>query len=378
MRDERKSYYGERYAGRSPRRRSLVAMLSVVVLFLITIALGVALVIAYVTPHVEPSSYGSLTIAGIFTPLLFTAVLVLMLLWLVLRRWIISGVLLLLLVPGLFHIDEFYSLPIFREVEKPVDKRAFDVMSYNLRGFFDDNGVRCVDRVVEYFEGRELPDVACFQEFSCDAQGIEQIDSLFKDYDMRETIESGFVKLRTYSRYPIVANDSISGAGRGTSQWVDVVIERNRTNDTLRIFNNHLYTMNISAADSEDIARGKILQDGERVKSIVDRIANNSAIRAAHADTLKMVMNATTYPYVVCGDFNDTPMSFVYNLLADGMKDAFKEHGTGYGYTFRPMHGMLRIDYVLYSMGIEAFSYAADEGATLSDHLPITVSVKVK
>lgn len=372
------SRFGGMYDSNRRSRHSLGYLLFMVVMLAVTAMLGVGLVIAYISPHVAPSSFGSLTIVGIFAPLLYLAVLVCMLVWLFLSRWIIGGILFVLLLVGMPYIDEYYNIPLFREVEKPAERRTFKVMSYNLRGFFDDAGSRCVSRYVEYFEEVGLPDIACFQEFSRDAAGIEQIDSLFDAYYMHETIEAGEVMLRTYSRYPIVAKDSISGAGRGTSQWVDIAIERNLKSDTLRIFNNHLYTMNISVTDSEDIARGKILQDGERVRSIVDRIADNSAIRAAHADTLKSVMNATRHPYIVCGDFNDTPMSFVYTLLSEGLSDAFVELGSGYGYTFRPMHRLLRIDYVLYSNGIEGLNYEVDENVELSDHQPITVTAKKK
>jgi endonuclease/exonuclease/phosphatase family metal-dependent hydrolase len=79
----------------------------------------------------------------------------------------------------------------------------------------------------------------------------------------------------------------------------------------------------------------------------------------------------------VCGDFNDTPMSYDYSTLSDGLNDAFIEHGTGYRSTFRPMRSLLCIDYILYSNGIKAYSYEADKSATLSDHLPLRVQFKI-
>jgi endonuclease/exonuclease/phosphatase family metal-dependent hydrolase len=41
------------------------------------------------------------------------------------------------------------------------------------------------------------------------------------------------------------------------------------------------------------------------------------------------------------------------------------------------MHNMLCIDYILYSDGIKGISYEADQKATLSDHLPLKVELKV-
>ena len=64
-------------------------------------------------------------------------------------------------------------------------------------------------------------------------------------------------------------------------------------------------------------------------------------------------------------------MSYVYRRMSHNLHDAFKECGRGYGYTFRPLHGILRIDYILYSDGLEAQHYYIDEEAEMSDHLPV-------
>jgi endonuclease/exonuclease/phosphatase family metal-dependent hydrolase len=69
-------------------------------------------------------------------------------------------------------------------------------------------------------------------------------------------------------------------------------------------------------------------------------------------------------------------MSYVYNTLADRLNDAFVEAGSGAGCTFRPMHHVLRIDYILYSDGIEIHKYSADHSATMSDHLPVMARFK--
>lgn len=361
---------------RTRTKRTFLGALFVIVLLSVTLSFSVALIIAYLTPYVSPTTFGSLTIVGIFAPILYTAVLICMLLWLVTKRWKTAIALIVLLLPGIFRISDFYNVELKRSVEAQPDRRTVSLLSYNVRGFYDDDAVRVVDEYVDYFNAIENLDIVCLQEVQRDARGIDRLDSLFMARYGRncksDVVEAGEVVLRTYSRYPIIASGSISGAGRGTSQWLDVIVR----NDTLRIFNNHLYTMNISAGDSEDIASGTILNDGGRMRSIVDRIANNSSIRASHVDTLRMVIDNTPYAHVICGDFNDTPMSYVYGELIKGKKDAFVEGGSGFGYTFRPMYGTLRIDYILHSHNLETKSYSVDTEVTLSDHLPITARMK--
>lgn len=350
-----------------------------IVLLACTMSLAVALFIAYLTPYVAPSTFGSLTIVGIFAPILYIGVAICLLLWVVMGRWRIAGCVALMLIPGLFRLSDFYNVELHREVEQKPSRGSFTLLSYNVRGFRDDNSMRVVDKYVDYLSEREELDVLCFQEYALDIPSVERIDSLLKSRNRRiyrnDVVESGEVVLRTYSRYPIIASGSLSGEGSGTTQWVDIIIGKS---DTLRIFNNHLQSMNISSNDSSDIEQGKILNDGDRMLSIVDRIAKNSSIRAEYVDTLRTIIANTPYRRVICGDFNDTPMSYVYGELIDGHVDAFEQCGGGYGYTFRPMHRTLRIDYVLYSPELEAEEYDVDVENELSDHLPVTARLKLR
>ena len=367
----------------TPKRRSndgsAVGALLAIVLFVVTVSLSVVLLIAYLTPHVAPSTFGSLTIVGIFAPILYIGEVICLLCWIIMGRWKIVGVVALLLVPGLFHISDFYNVVYMRQVEQKPSRGSFTLMSYNVRGFRNDSSSRAVDNHVAYFESQELADIVCFQEYALDIPNVERIDSLFNARQNRlyvkDVVESGEVVLRTYSRFPIVGSGSLSGEGRGTSLWVDVIVGKN---DTLRVFNNHLHSMNISSEDSSDIEHGKILNDGDRMQSIVDRIAKNSSIRAEYVDTLRTIVDSSPYRNIICGDFNDTPMSYVYGELKDGYVDAFEQCGSGYGYTFRPMHGTLRIDYILFSQELEAESYLADKSNELSDHLPITARLNIR
>ncbi|MBQ2364408.1 MAG: endonuclease/exonuclease/phosphatase family protein [Alistipes sp.] len=382
----RQEQYIGRYSKDGTRRRSSLLGTALYVGFmLLSAALVIALIIAYISPHTSPSSLGSLTIVGIFAPMIYITVVLCMLLWVVLQRWIFAGVMLVALLPGISDIPKYYKIAFTREVEQTISKKSFKLMSYNVRGLRDDNGDKFLDKLVEWFNTEGVPDILCLQELPSKTEGIEMLDTLFshsfKVYYSYDTTESDDIILRTYSRYPIIKRScgSISGEGRGTSQWVDIVINSSNINsDTIRIFNNHLYTMNISNEDSDHIESGTIFNDSNRIRSIVNRIADNSSIRSQHVDTLCTIIGSTPYRHIVCGDFNDTPMSYTYNTLCEELNDAFVVKGRGYGYTFRPMHSMLRIDYILYSKGFNLESYKAYEDITYSDHLPIATHMTIK
>ena len=372
--------YIGRYGDSTYKERTTILQLILKLLvYVVGASLAVTMIICYLTPHISPETLGSLTVVGTFTPIIYISVLIATLLLIVLKQWIMAGILLLLTLIGIPDISKYYNIAVTRPAEVTTDNSTFSLMSYNVRGFYDDNGHVAVNDFIDYLEESGVPDILCIQEFPTTTRGVDKIDTLynntFKKYYTSECVEAGNIVLKTYSRYPLVTTDSgnISGINSGTSAWVDVVIKK----DTVRLFNNHLYTMSITPDDSEDIARGKILQDGDRMRSIVNRIADNSSIRASHVDTLRYIMDNTPYRQVVCGDFNDTPMSYVYGQLSENLYDTFVESGNGYGYTFRPMRGMLRIDYILRSEGLESQSYCADESVTFSDHLPVMARLKI-
>lgn len=373
---------------RKPKRTYLGTIFFIVHLA-VTISLSVALIISYLTPYISPNSFGSLTIMGIFAPILFMMVLVCMLVWMIMRRWKVAAILFVLLIPGMFHMSHFYNVAFMRKPEvENVPKNTFTVVTYNVRRFHNEAGDRSAREYAEYLaksnvfaQEERAADVICLQEYYLDAEGVESIDSLmateFRNVYVSDAKESANTVLRTYSRYKIINSGSISGCvdgfSRGTSQWVDIL----KGDDTLRVFNNHFYTMSITEDESMDIEQGTILTDTNRVKSIIARIADNSTVRTGHVDSLLKVVSATPYRHIVVGDFNDTPMSYVHKRMTENLTDLFSVKGSGFGYTYRPMWGWLRIDYIMYSKGFEPMDYNANSEVYLSDHIPVAAQLKV-
>ena len=78
----------------------------------------------------------------------------------------------------------------------------------------------------------------------------------------------------------------------------------------------------------------------------------------------------------MCGDFNDTPMSYTYHTIANKLNDSYQEVGYGPSYTYKSFFNLLRIDYVLYSDGITAHEYVSPYFES-SDHKPIVVTFEL-
>ena len=371
-------YYKTSYTsagGRRRNQRSATGLIVDIVFGIISLIVVALFLTVLFVPTLDPRECEEVSTLGLVAPIIYVAQVLLTLYWIIRWRLALAVPMILVSLMGVFQLSLFYKLELRRIYTEPnlkprYDKKALKVMSYNVRSFIDNNGERCLDSIVNVIKAMN-PDILCLQEM-----GFSEIaDSLLEPLKpMPRSLSRVNLSPAIYSRYPIIKSGSIAGEGRGTSQWVDVVIKK----DTLRIFNNHLHTMSISANDSQDIEQGRILQDGDRMRSIANRIASNSSIRASYVDTLRTVVAETPYDNIICGDFNDTPMSYVYGELIKGHKDAFVECGSGYGYTFRPMHRTLRIDYVLYSDGMEVQKYEVDPEATLSDHLPVKATIKLR
>jgi len=84
-------------------------------------------------------------------------------------------------------------------------------------------------------------------------------------------------------------------------------------------------------------------------------------------------------PAVLCGDFNDTPGSRMYQRLRESFEDAWELAGQGDGWSYPAGKPSKRIDYIWISKGssLECLSAQVAEGDA-SDHRPVVVELRLK
>ena len=63
----------------------------------------------------------------------------------------------------------------------------------------------------------------------------------------------------------------------------------------------------------------------------------------------KEIKNAKGDYVLVCGDFNDTPISYAHRTIQGDLTDAFAESGRGMGITYNQNFFWFRIDNILHS-----------------------------
>ena len=82
-----------------------------------------------------------------------------------------------------------------------------------------------------------------------------------------------------------------------------------------------------------------------------------------------------TYPIIVCGDFNDTPLSYAYNSIKGSLSDAFCKSGKGIGDSFVKIPA-LRIDYILHDNKLKSSNYQKHK-EVLSDHYAVSCEIEI-
>lgn len=373
--------YGRR-AEDAPRR-SLLGRLFDGAMTLLTVVTAVTVTLTYIAPHVSPASVWIFSILGLVAPVTYLATLLLALYWVVRWRWMRASVMLVLVFVGLFSVTLFYKPEFKRVYNEPTygERGVIKFMTYNVRNFYGEDGQNSAPDVLRLVTQTD-PDIVCMQEFSpALAEKTQVYDTFLEKYIYSaggQSRHAPTAPMVIFSKYRILrwgsSREEIPNDGLRESIWADLRMN----DDTVRVFNNHLHSTAINASDNEFITKHQYISDTARevkIRSIVRRFRDNSILRAGQVDTIAQSIRETPYARIVCGDFNDTPMSYVYRTMAEGLNDAFREAGIGYSHTFRGFFNTLRIDYVLSSDDFETLSYEVSD-VEYSDHHPVIVRLK--
>ena len=236
------------------------------------------------------------------------------------------------------------------------------------------NGSHCARPFVRRYLKTEVKVISPFT-FICSEHD-------FTEQDLQNTYAKTFpysfipegLSQAIYSRYPIKQSQTIEFPNTNNGAiWADLDVK----GMTIRIINVHMQTTNFDRMRSK-AAQARGAQDEEQERAIYldysDNFRENTVRRAGQAEQISSLINATEYPLIVCGDFNDPPGTFTYETLKSGLKDGFQTAGEGYGATYRGVHHLLRIDYLFHSTLLEGIKYKVIP-YDMSDHNPVYLEV---
>ena len=273
-----------------------------------------------------------------------------------------------------------------------ISSKSIKVMSYNCMLFdlYNWSKNKKSRKIILETLTEENPNILCLQEFYTSEQkgDFNNIDTLEQILTAKNNHIEYTTTLRgedhwgvaTFTKYPILKKGKIEFQNAHANNiciYTDVLIKK----DTVRIYNMHLQSIRFNYADYHFInavendsleADGKI----ENSKNILRRLKRAFVKRATQADVINLHISSCPYKVIVCGDFNDTPSSYVYYTIRGNLKDAFMEAGSGFAQTYAGKFPRFRIDYILHSRGFTSQKYYA-VSETITDHYPIVTYLRI-
>ena len=250
------------------------------------------------------------------------------------------------------------------------------VMSYNIEGLkklVDRKNKEAEqykrDRFFKWINTEVKPDILCTQETGWQGLITQNTDLIHQTRNQGVTI---------FSKHPIVEKGKINFPKiRGNAcVWADV---RLPDKTIIRIYSTHLQSNRITS-DTDKLIENVDLQEKETwlgVKSILGKYKRAAANRAEQAQLIVEHIKTSPYPVVLGGDFNETPLSYAYQVLAADMQDTFQEGAFGIGTTFSGTIPGLKIDYILTSEHFRTINHTIFKNQeAFSDHYPVLCEVE--
>jgi endonuclease/exonuclease/phosphatase (EEP) superfamily protein YafD len=299
-----------------------------------------------------PALPPSLALLNSFTPFLFAPLLLALpaALWV---RWRALGGLTLFVLGIFIGLYGALFLPPLRAT--PVAGNSLKVMTFNL-------GADCCapGPLIAAIES-EQADLVAVQELVGGTTALiqQRLSALYPQMILQPF--GGTTGL--LNRYPIVKREWFQPGGRGRMALY-VVLDVNGVR--LHVFVAHLVPVELTRDEEYRLPIG--LEDRDRELQVADIARRVSALSG---------------PVLLMGDLNTSDQSRAYATLTRALRDAYRESGWGFGFTFPhqvQFHGLpvpgplVRIDYILHSPSLYASSAQVDceHG---SDHCYVTATL---
>lgn len=314
---------------------------------------------------------------GLFFPALLVAQIGVTIFWLLAwdkRRLLLVAAVWLISLPQLL-----VYFPISRaEKSLGTEEESLRILSYNVCAFgFKPHTKTSPNATLQYIKSSGA-DIVCIQEAMLNQNPWAGVVSktlrsyLDEDYPYINVIRvnRGGSTLALLSKYPIKEAKEIplpSWVNGAVAYKVDI-----RGKETL-VINVHLESFRLHRVDGEDYLR--LAKEGNAIRL-------KDALRAKLSPTFRshniqaniihdLIQRYGSGRVIVCGDFNDTPLSYARYKIGEGLEDAFVSKGNGLGISFHTRPFFVRIDHILFGPAFRALRCEVDKTASESDHYPI-------
>jgi len=344
----------------------------VVFALLAAVAAG-ALLISCLAPYLHPTKHPLVMFFGLYyIPLFLLNILLLLIAVFRHPRALLISVIALL--PTLLLAERFVKFG--REEGVPAGP-SVKILTYNV-GRYDAGGRKITSNEsvpgIRRLLSEQDADIVCLQEFAIKDTSL--LGTCLPDYpyQARHLFKGNrWFGNVTLSKYPIVGESTLTfPQSRNLSLVTDIDVDGR----TVRVYNCHLESYSISFTSLvKRLSHRESFTD--EVTQVHLRMRDATRRRSEQVSELLESEAQSPYPNFLCGDFNDSPVSYTYHQLTRNEKDSFVEAGRGMGSSYSALWPMLRIDYILLPQ-----EFSARHHETLrvpwSDHYPVVTNIYFK
>lgn len=370
----------------------------------------VLLLLSYTAPFVNPETFWPIALCGLIFPFLLVGNALFLIYWIVRaknHKWISLVAILL----GMPYAVRYFQIGFGRDSGAGEGRIGVSLLSFNVRLFDLYNWKNAENEVtrdkIYEFIADEAADIMCFQEYYANDQdefsGVSHIlDLQLSNYyhaTYSNSIGGSHWGIATFSKYPIVNKGSVSFKRKSNNICIfsDIVVGQ----DTVRIYNAHLGSVHFGY-EEYDFLQTVATQEGSRdssgplgrsqqiekaskedvpfveVMASMIRLFRNAYLNRSE-QAAAVAAHAANSPHrvVICGDINDTPVSYAYKLLSDQRLDAFVEAGSGFGNSYAGVVPLFRIDYIFCDKQLRLLDFDTRWDIGYSDHYPLCCTLEL-
>ncbi len=319
--------------------------------------------------RINPTDHPMLACVGLAFPV-FLAINVAFLVFWIVVKWRMAVLPVAALLVAYAPIRTY--MPLNRGGDTP--SGAIKVLSYNVRWFSNMDSEADTNAIVDYIKSSGA-DIVCLQEA---VEGTRDVVGMLKQKypysDMTKVGAKQESTLALFTRYPIIRTqhiDYVSDGNGSMAYYLKVGA------DTVLVVNNHFESNRLSddeKARYKEMLKGEMEQDTAREESrrLLHKLADAAKRRAPQADSVHAFIAANDhYPIILCGDFNDNPISYTRHTVAKGLVDCYISTGTGIGMSYNQKGFFVRIDNIMCSEHFVPYNCNVDNKIKASDHYPI-------
>ncbi len=341
------------------------------------------LLISYVSVWINPGSFWLPALFGLFFPYILIINLLFLGYWIYLKKKaaLVFG---LVVILGWGHVRNNFQL-LKKEPPESLNSggpQSISIMTYNVRLFdFYHSAYPVETRAnITGFIKKLGKNIICLQEILTQDTPQYNEQTLRDAFNMHPYVYLKFspsVKQTThygigiFSSFPIIHRGEITFENTfNLCIFADIKVG----NDTIRVYNSHLQSFQLGSGNFKFLTEFENTFEDETLDELQDltsRMKKAYIKRAEQARKVSGHILDSPYPVIVCGDFNDTPVSYTYHRIRDGLKDAFVESGYGLGNTYAQIKPSYRIDFILHSQNFRSYDFKVHD-RDYSDHYPIS------